>query len=119
MAIRTATIKATAVGANGAAAGSGSSRIAYSGLVRGVHVQYASTPNAGTVVTLKSRSPEQTIITITGNTSKWFRPLAVADGPTGATLTDIHTPMAVDDVLDMAIASGNAGEITLTLQIED
>ena len=109
----------TAAGANGSAAGAATSPRPATGIIRGVHIQYAAIPNAGTVVTITSRNPAQAILTVTGNTAGWFYPLVGANAVTnGAAISDVYTPLAVDEHLNATVASGNAGEIIITVLTE-
>lgn len=95
------------------------------GIVVGIYVQYTGQPGT-CIVTVKTKganAPSFTILTLTAaNTSGWFRPLTAQNTNTGATVTydGVHTiydEPAIDDFLEVTVASGGVGNVTVWVML--
>lgn len=99
------------------------------GRVVGVYVKFTGQPGT-TVTTIKTqggtspRPPSLTILTLTSvNTSAWYRPLIAQQTTAGAAATydgtrPVLSEIAVDDYLEVTVASGGAGSVEVWVQLE-
>lgn len=114
--IRSQEIEVTVAGSAGSATGSAKGQGPISGLLKAIYVDYTSQP-ATCDVTITSDG--QALLTLTNaNTDGWFYPRTQIDDTAGSAISAQYDAIPVDDYINVAVAQGDAGSVTVTVLIE-
>lgn len=100
-----------ATGGAGLATADSDSDIVINGIIMAVHLEYVGLPPAGTtdVTVVESvNDPAMPILTVSNAaTDGWFYPMAQADNQAGTDITNQGREIAVNDIVNVAIAQAN------------
>jgi hypothetical protein len=121
MAVRKITLPlVTASGIDGAAEGTETSDSVISGKLLGVYIQYGASSHADTDVVITTKSPVQTLLSVSNSNTSAFHPVRVAaEDNAGATVTydgtnEIYVEYPLDDYVTVTVDDQNN---TRTVQV--